>query len=66
MAAPASPHGYGMAAVDDNASIALYTKTMTNFGAAYATTQESMKSQASSLAGMQDQLANIQQFCMAV
>ena len=66
MAAPASQHGYNMAAVDKDASIALYTKMMLNFGAAYGATQESMKSQASSLATMQGQLTNIQQFCMAV
>ena len=39
---------------------------MLNFGAAYTATQESMKNQASSLAAMQGQLANIQQFCMAI
>ena len=65
-AAPASQHGYSMAAVDDDTSIALYTKTMTNFGNAYAATQDTMKSQAASLTAMQGQLANIQQFCMAV
>ena len=65
-AAPALQHGYGMAAVNDNTFIAPYTKTMTNFGAAYAATQDTMKSQAASLAAMQSQLANIQQFCMAV
>jgi hypothetical protein len=37
-----------------------------NFGAAYATTQETMKSQADSLVAMQNQLATIQQFCMTV
>ena len=64
-AAPALQHGYGMAAVDDNASITSYTETMSNFSAAYAATQDSMKSLAASLAAMQGQ-ANIQQFCMAV
>ena len=66
MAAPASQYGYYMAAVDNDALIALYTETMSNFGAAYAATQELMKSLASSLAAMQGQLANIQQFCMAI
>jgi hypothetical protein len=66
MAAPASQHGYGMAAVNDNESIALYNETLTNFSATYAATQETIKSQATSLAAMQGQLANIQQFCMAV
>jgi hypothetical protein len=64
-AAPASQHGYGLAAVVDNALVASYTKTMSNFGAAYAATQETIKSQAASLATMQGQLVNIQQFCMA-
>jgi hypothetical protein len=31
MAAPASQHGYGMVAVNGDASITLYTKMMTNF-----------------------------------
>jgi hypothetical protein len=64
-AAPASQHGYGMAAVDKDGSVASYTKTMSNFGAVYAATQETINSQAASLATMQGQLANIQQFCMA-
>ena len=55
-----------MATINDDVLTALYTKTMSNFGNGYAATQELMKSQASSLAAMQGQLANIQQFCMAV
>jgi len=55
-----------MAATGDDASIALYSESLTNFGAAYAVTQESMKSQATTMAAMQGQLTNIQQFCMAV
>ncbi len=39
---------------------------MSNFGAAYTATQDSMKSLATSLTAMQGQLANIPQFCMAV
>jgi hypothetical protein len=65
-AAPASQHGYGMAAMDDDASIASYSESLANFGAAYAAMQESMKSQATTMAAMQGQLTNIQQFCMAV
>ena len=53
-----------MTVINNNPLITLYTKTMLNFGAVYAATQESMKSQASSLAAMQGQLANIQQFCI--
>ena len=63
---PAANHGYGMAAMDDDTSIAAYGESLANFGAAYAATQESMKSQATTMAAMQGQLANIQQFCMAV
>ena len=64
--APASQHGYGMAAMDYDASIASYSESLTNFGAAYAATQESMKSQATNMAAIQGQLTNIQQFCMGV
>ena len=63
-AAPAFQHGYAMATVNDDTSIALYTETMTNFGAVYTATQDTMKSQAASLATMQVQLVYIQQFCM--
>jgi hypothetical protein len=63
---PAVQHGYGMAAMDDDALLALYSKLLANFGAAYAATQETIKNQATSMAAMQGQLTNIQQFCMAV
>jgi hypothetical protein len=63
---PALQHGYGMTAVDNNALVALYGDSLANFGAAYASTQETMKSQGNSLVAMQNWLANIQQFCMAV
>ena len=63
-AAPALQHGCGMVVMDDDASITLYSESLANFGAAYATTQESMKSQATTMATMQGQLTNIQQFCM--
>jgi hypothetical protein len=65
-AVPASQHGYGMAAMDNDALLALYSKSLANFGATYAATQESIKTQATSLASMQGQLTNIQQFCMNV
>jgi hypothetical protein len=39
-AIPASQHGYGKAAMDDDASLALYSESLANFGAAYAATQE--------------------------
>jgi hypothetical protein len=64
---PALQHGYGMAAMDDNGgSIALYGKSLANFGTAYAATQETVKSQADSISTIQAQLAGLQQFCMVV
>jgi hypothetical protein len=67
MIIPVSQHGYGMAAMDDDGdSIALYGKSLANFGAAYAATQETVKSQADSLSAIQAQLAGLQQFCMAI
>ena len=63
---PASQHGYGMVTMEDNASIASYSESLANFGAAYTATLESMKTQATTMAAMQGQLTNIQQFCMAV
>jgi hypothetical protein len=65
-AVPALQHGYGMAAMDNDASIASYSELLANFGAAYTATQESMKTQAATMAAMQGQLTNIQQFCMAI
>ncbi len=62
----ASQHGYGMAAMDDNTLLTSYSESLANFGAAYAATQESIKTHGTSLATMQDQLTNIQQFCMNV
>jgi hypothetical protein len=47
---PASQYGYSMAAMDDNALFASYRESLANFGAAYAATQESIKTQATSLA----------------
>ena len=59
-AAPATQHGYGMAAMDDYASITSYSESLANFGAAYAARQKSMKAQATTMAAMQGQLTNIQ------
>jgi hypothetical protein len=55
-----------MAAMDNDASLVLYSKLLANFGAVYAPTQEMTTSQASILATMKGQLANIQQFLIAV
>jgi hypothetical protein len=41
-ATPASQHGYGMNAVEDNAYTASLTDAVSNFGVAYATRQESL------------------------
>jgi hypothetical protein len=57
--------GYGTTAMDDDASVAAYNDLFTNFGAVFAATQETMKSQANSLVAMQNQLLNIQ-LCMNV
>ncbi len=62
---PALQHGYGMTAMEDNALIAWYGDLLVKFGAVFAATQETMKSQANSLVAMQNQLANIQ-LCMTV
>jgi hypothetical protein len=55
-----------MTIMDGDTSNASYGEALANFGAAYDATQESMKSQATTLAAMQGQLGNIQKFCMAV
>ena len=61
-AIPASLHGYGMAAVNDDDTVALYGKSIANFGAAYATTQESGKTQGTTIASMQTQLQAMHQY----
>ncbi len=61
----ASQHGYGMIAMDNDASVAAYDDLLENFGAAFTTTQETMKGQADSLVAMQNQLLNIQ-LCMNI
>ncbi len=66
MGSPAVQHNYGMMAMDNNATGASYGESIANFGTPYAATQEMMKGQATSLALIQDQLANLQQFCMAI
>jgi hypothetical protein len=55
-AAPASQHGYGMAATNDNALGHSLTDAVSNFGVAYATTQESFQSNAANIAAIQGQL----------
>jgi hypothetical protein len=62
----AAQHSCGMAETDNDALHASYSKLLTNFSAAYAATQETVKTQATSMAAMQGQLMNIQKFCMTV
>ena len=62
-AAPASQHGYGMAAAKNDASTALLTDAVNNFGAAYSATQESLRSSNATISAMQRQ---IQMLCNAI
>ena len=62
-AIPASSHGYGMAAVNNDDTVASYGEAITNFGAAYAATQELVKTQGTTIALMQTQLQVMQQYC---
>jgi hypothetical protein len=64
-AVPALQHGYGLTAMDNNVLVVMYDDLLTNFGAAFAATLETMKSQAGSLVAMQNQLLTIQ-LCMNV
>ncbi len=64
-AVPALQHDYRMTAMEDDAPVTVYNDLLVNFGAAFAATQETLKSQADSLVTMQNQLLNIQ-LCMNV
>jgi hypothetical protein len=65
-AIPASMHGYGMATVKDNDSVVLYGESIMIFGAVYDATQESVKSQGTTIASLQGQIQAMQQYCMAL
>jgi hypothetical protein len=65
-AIPANMHGYGMAAVNDDDFVVSYGEWITHFGAAYAATQELVKSQGMTIALMQGQLQAMQQYCMVL
>jgi hypothetical protein len=65
-AIPASMNGYGMATVNDNNSVTLYGESMAKFRAVYATTQEGVKSQGTTIASMQGQMQAMQQYCMLI
>jgi hypothetical protein len=55
-ATPASNHGYGMAATEDDSSMTSLTDVVTNFGTAYAATQESLQANNATITAMQVQL----------
>jgi hypothetical protein len=55
-AVPTSQYGYGMATTNNNDSVVSYGKSIANFGAAYAATQESVKLQGTTIMAMQSQL----------
>ena len=61
-----SSHGSGMAVVNDDDTVALFEESIANFGAAYATTQESVKIQGTTIASMQTQLQAMHQYCMGL
>jgi hypothetical protein len=52
-----------MATADDE-SVISYEESLANFGAAYAATQDSVKSQASTIVTLQGQMQSMQQYCM--
>jgi hypothetical protein len=58
---PASQHGYGMAATNKDAEFLM--DVVSNFGTAYAATQESLRSTTANIAAMQGQ---IQMLCQAI
>jgi hypothetical protein len=62
-ATPASQHGYGMNAIEDDPLAAYLTDAVSNFGAAYAATQESLRNKNASINAMQGQ---IQMLCIAL
>jgi len=62
-ATPASQHGYGMSAIEDDASTTSLTDAVNNFGVAYAATQESLRSNNATISKMQGQL---QMLCNAI
>jgi hypothetical protein len=57
----ASQHGYGMATTDEDAES--LTDAVSNFGTAYAATQESLRSTTANIAAMQEQ---IQMLCQVI
>jgi hypothetical protein len=55
-ATPALQHGYDMNIVEDDSSAAYLTNAVSNFGAAYAAMQESLRNNNASINAMQGQI----------
>jgi hypothetical protein len=55
-----------MAAINNNDSVVSYGESIANFGATYATTQELVKLQGTTIASMQHQLNAMSQYCMVL
>jgi hypothetical protein len=62
-AVPASNHGYGMGMANDEDDTASLTDAVSNFGTAYAATQESLRSNTANINAIQGQL---QMLCQAL
>ena len=62
-AVPASNHGYGMGMANDEDDTASLTDAVSNFGTAYAATQESLRSNTANITAIQGQL---QMLCQAL
>ncbi len=52
--------------MNDNDSVTLYGESIANFGAAYATMQEAVQSQGTTITSIQGQMQAMQQYCMAI
>jgi hypothetical protein len=63
MAIPALQHSYGMHAIEDNPSATSLTNAVSNFGVAYAATQESLRNNNPSINAVQ---GKNQMFCNAL
>jgi hypothetical protein len=64
-ATPASQHGYGMNAIEDDPSATYLTNAVSNFGVAYAAMRESLRNNNASIHAMQGQ-GQIQMLCNAL
>jgi hypothetical protein len=55
-----------MGGTNNDNSVISYGETISNFGAVYAATQESVKLQGMTITSMQNQLNTMSQYCMAL